>query len=152
MQENTIKQAKKLNKMGQKLKLEIETIKKHKGRQFRKDIRSYRCKHHQQNARNRRENLKHTIVENIDTVVKENRKCKKLLTQNIQEAKDTMERSNQRFIRLEEGEDSQLKRPENIFTKIIEDFPNLKKEMARNVQEADRTPSRLDQKRNPLVT
>ena len=51
-----------------------------------------------------------------------------------------------RIIRIEE--DSQLKGPENIFNKIIEEkFPNLKKEMPINVQEAYRTPNRLDQKR-----
>jgi hypothetical protein len=43
----------------------------------------------------------------------------------------------------------QLKGPGNIFDKIIkENFPNLKKEMPMNIQEAYRTPSRLDQKRN----
>jgi hypothetical protein len=39
--------------------------------------------------------------------------------------------------------------PVNIFNKIIEEnFPNLKKEMPINIQEAYRTPKRLDQKRN----
>ena len=43
----------------------------------------------------------------------------------------------------------QLKGPANIFNKIIEEnFPNLKKEMPMNIQEANRTPNRLDQKRN----
>ena len=42
----------------------------------------------------------------------------------------------------------QLKGPANIFKKIIEDFQNLKKEMPMNIQEAYRTPNRLDQKRN----
>jgi hypothetical protein len=47
------------------------------------------------------------------------------------------------------GKDSQLKGPENIFNKIIqENFPNLKKDMAINVQEAYRTLNRLDQKRS----
>ena len=37
----------------------------------------------------------------------------------------------------------------NIFNKIIEEnFPNLKEEMPINIQEAYRTPNRLDQKRN----
>jgi hypothetical protein len=37
----------------------------------------------------------------------------------------------------------------NIFNKIIEEnFPNLKKEMSMNIQEAYRTPNSLDQKRN----
>ena len=64
-----------------------------------------------------------------------------------------MKRLNLRIIVIEEGEDSQFKEPENIFNKIIEEnFPNIKKEMAINVQEAHRTPNRLDQKENPPVT
>jgi hypothetical protein len=43
----------------------------------------------------------------------------------------------------------QLKRPVNIFNKIIEEnFPNLNREMTMNIQEAYRTPNELDQKRN----
>jgi hypothetical protein len=46
-------------------------------------------------------------------------------------------------------ENGVLKRLVNIFNKIIEEsFPNLKKEMPVNIQEAYRTPNRLDQKRN----
>jgi DNA-binding FrmR family transcriptional regulator len=89
-------------------------------------------------------------IEAIDTTVKENAKCKKILTQNIQEIQDTMRKSNLRIIGMEESEDSQLKGPVNIFNKIIEEnFPHLKKEMCMNIQEAYRTPNRLDQKRNP---
>jgi hypothetical protein len=37
----------------------------------------------------------------------------------------------------------------NIFNKIIgKNFPNLKKKMTMNIQEAYRTPNRLDQNRN----
>jgi hypothetical protein len=71
------------------------------------------------------------------------------LTQNIQEIQDTMRRPNLRIIRVDENEDFQLKGPSNIFNKIIEEnFPNLKKKMPMNIQEAYRTPNRLDQKRN----
>ena len=60
-----------------------------------------------------------------------------------------MKRPNLRIIGIEECEDSQLKGPVNIFNKIIEEnFPNLKKEMPMNIQEAYRTPNSLDQKRN----
>jgi hypothetical protein len=60
-----------------------------------------------------------------------------------------MRRPNLRIIGIGESEDSQLKGPVNIFNKIIEEnFPNLKKEMPINIQEAYRTPNRLDQKRN----
>jgi hypothetical protein len=67
-------------------------------------------------------------IENIDTTVKENAKCKKLLMQSIQEIQDTMRRPNLRIICIEESEDSQLKVPVNILNKIIEEnFPNLKR-------------------------
>jgi DNA-binding winged helix-turn-helix (wHTH) protein len=90
----------------------------------------------------------------MDTAIKENAKCKmqkkkKTLTQNIQEIKDKMRRPNLKIIGIDENEGFQLKGPVNIFNKIIkENFPNLKKEMPINIQEAYRTPSRLDQKRN----
>ena len=45
-------------------------------------------------------------IENIDTTIKENVKCKKILTQNIQEIQDTMRRPNLRIIGIEESEDS----------------------------------------------
>jgi hypothetical protein len=50
---------------------------------------------------------------------------------------------------MEESEDSQVKGPVNIFNKIIvENFLNLNKDVPMNIQEAYRTPNRLDQKRN----
>ena len=45
-------------------------------------------------------------IENIDTTVKENVKCKKLLTQNIQEIQDTVRRPNLKIIGIEKREDS----------------------------------------------
>ena len=66
-------------------------------------------------------------IEEIDSLVKENIKSNKFLTQNIQEIWDTMKRTNLRIIGIEEGEEIQLKGTENIFNKIIEEnFPNLK--------------------------
>ena len=60
-----------------------------------------------------------------------------------------MRRPNLWIIGVDENEDFKLKGPANIFNKIIEEnFPNLKKEMPVNIQEAYRTPNRLDQKRN----
>ena len=60
-----------------------------------------------------------------------------------------MRRPNLQIIGIDENEDFQLKGPVNIFNKIIEEnFPNLKREMPMNIQEAFRTPNRLDQKRN----
>ena len=74
-----------------------------------------------------------------------------ILTQNIQEIQDTMRRPNlpMMMIEVDENEDFQLKGSANIFNKIIEEnFPNLKKEIPINIQEAYRTPNRWDQKRN----
>jgi hypothetical protein len=86
---------------------------------------------------------------NMDTKIKENAKCKKILAQNIQEFQDTMRRPNLRLIGVDENEDFQLKGSANIFNKIIEEnSPYLKKEMTMNIQEAYRTPNRLEQKRN----
>jgi hypothetical protein len=60
-----------------------------------------------------------------------------------------MTRSKLRIKGIEESEDSQYKWTGNIFNQIIEKrFPNLKYMMVINVQEAYRTPNRLDQKRN----
>jgi hypothetical protein len=120
-----------------------------------KEIRIHGCKHHQENTRNRRENLscEEDTIRNTDTTVKGDSKCKKVLTQNIQEIQDTMRRSNLRIIGIEEREDSQLKGPVSIFNKIIEEnFPNLKKEMSMNIQETYKTTTSLDQKKIPLVT
>jgi hypothetical protein len=119
-------------------------------RKPRKKIRGHRCKHHQQNTGDRRENLRcRRYHRNIDTMVKENAKSKKLLTPNIQENQDTMRRPNLRIIGIEKSKDSQFTGPVNIFNKIIkENVPNLKKVMPVNIQEAYRTPNRLDQKRN----
>ena len=88
-------------------------------------------------------------IENMDTTIKENAKCKKTLTQNIQEIQEIMRRTNLRIIGIDEKEDFQLKGPVNIFNKIIqENFTNLKKEKSMNIQEVYRTPNSLDQKRN----
>jgi hypothetical protein len=62
---------------------------------------------------------------------------------------DIMRKPNLRIMGLDENEDFQLKGPVNIFNKIVEEiFPNLKKEMPINLQEAYRTTNRLHQKRN----
>jgi DNA-binding FrmR family transcriptional regulator len=88
-------------------------------------------------------------IENIDTTVKESTKCKKLLTQNIQEIQDTIRRPNLWIIGIEKSEAFHPKGPKIIFNKIIEEsLPNLKKQMSMNIQEAYRISSTLDQKRN----
>ena len=83
-------------------------------------------------------------------MARENVKSKKSLTQYIKETWGTMKRSNLRIIGIKEGEDSQIKNPENIVNKITEEnFPSLKKAMPIKVQEAYKTPNRLNQKKVP---
>jgi prefoldin subunit 5 len=147
---------KELNKTIQDLKMEIETIKKSQ-RETTLELEKLgkRLQIIDASITNRIQQTEERIsgaedtIENIDTTVKENAKIKNPLTQNIQEIQDTMRRPNLRIIGIEESQDSQLKGPVNIFNKIIEEnFPNLKKEMPMNIQEAYKIPNRLDQKRN----
>jgi chromosome segregation ATPase len=135
LQENTTKQVKELNKTIQDPKVEIETIKKSQRETTleienlgkRSQVTDVNIINIIQEIEERLSGAEHTI-ENIDTTVKENAKCRKLLTQNIQEIQDTMRRPTLRIIGIEDGEESQLKWPENIFNKIIEEsFPNLKR-------------------------
>jgi hypothetical protein len=64
----------------------------------------------------------------------------------MQELTDSIKRPNLRIMGIEEGEEVQSKGICNIFNKIIpENFPNLEKTMPIQVQEASRTPHRLDQ-------
>jgi hypothetical protein len=87
-------------------------------------------------------------IENIDTTVEENAKCKKLLTQIVQEIQDTMRRTKLRTIGIEKSKDSQLKGPVNIFNNLIKNFPKLKKVISINIKEAHRTPNRFDKEIN----
>jgi hypothetical protein len=64
---------------------------------------------------------------------------------NTQELTDSIKRPNLRIMGIEEGKEIQAKGICNIFNKIItENFPNLQKTMPIQVQEASRTPNRLD--------
>ena len=109
--------------------------------------RNYRGKLHQQNTRYRTENLRSGLYNRQNGYIKENAKSKKLQTQNNQEIWDTVKRFYLRKIEIEEGEESQLKGPENIFNRIREEkFPNPKNEMPIKVQVC-RTSNTLDQKR-----
>jgi chromosome segregation ATPase len=156
LQENTTKQVKELNKTIQDLKMEVEIIKKSQRKTgLEIEILGKKSEAIDASISNRIQEMEKRIsgvedsIENMDTTIKENAKCKKILTQNIQEIQDTMKRPNLRIIGVDENEDYQLKGPVNTFNKIIEEnFPNLKKEIPMNVQVAYRTPSRLDQKRN----
>jgi hypothetical protein len=60
---------------------------------------------------------------------------------------DSIKRPNLRIMGIEEGEEVQAKGIHNIFNKITENSPNLQKVLLIQVQEAFRTPNRLDQNR-----
>jgi hypothetical protein len=60
-------------------------------------------------------------IENMGTTIKENAKCKKILSQKIQEVQYTMRRPNLQIIGVDENEDFQLIGPANILNKIIEE-------------------------------
>jgi hypothetical protein len=63
----------------------------------------------------------------------------------MQEFNDSIKRPNLRIMGIEEGEEVQTKGIHNIFKRVItENFPNLEKTMPIQVQEASRTPKRLD--------
>ena len=57
-------------------------------------------------------------IEEINSLIKEQNKFNKFLTQNIQEIWDTVKSPNLRIIGVEEGEELQLKGPENIYKNL----------------------------------
>ncbi|KAL6056636.1 hypothetical protein STEG23_020363 [Scotinomys teguina] len=152
-QEKAIKQ---VHVTVQDLKTEIEAIKK-KQTERRLEIEnlSKRTGTTDANITNRIQEMEDRIsgiedtIEETDLLAKENTNTKKVITQNVQEIWDTMKKSNLRIIGIEEGEEYQLKGTKK--KKIIEEnFPNLKKKMPIEVQEAYRTPNRLNPKKDPL--
>ena len=63
---------------------------------------------------------------------------------------DNIKRNNIRIIGVPEGEERE-KGPEKIFEEIIvENFPNMGKEIASQVQEVQRVPYRINPRRNTL--
>jgi chromosome segregation ATPase len=116
IQENTSKQVKDLNKTIQDLKMEIETIKKTQ-RETTLEIEILGKKSGAidtsisiriQETEKRFSGAEDSI-ENIDTTIKENTRCKKILNQNIQEIQDTMRRRNLRKIGIDKREDFQFR-------------------------------------------
>jgi hypothetical protein len=72
----------------------------------------------------------------------------KTCERNMQELTNSIKRPNLRIMGIEEGEEVHEKSIHNIFNKIMtEKFPNLEKTMLIQVQEASRTPNRLNQNR-----
>ncbi|KAL6030409.1 hypothetical protein STEG23_017097 [Scotinomys teguina] len=150
-QENQQKTIKLMKETAQDIKIEIEKLKKTLSEGML-EIEKLRKRSGNTDARitNRIQEMEDRIsnvedaIEEIDSSVKENTKSKKVIKQNVQEIWDSMKSPNLRIIGIEEGE-YQLKDMENIFNNIIkENCPNLKKEPPIKIQEAYRTPNRLE--------
>jgi chromosome segregation ATPase len=134
-QENTSKPVMEMNKTILDLKREVDTIKKTQNEAMLEiETLGKKSGTIDVNISNRLQEMEERIsgaedsIENIGTTIKENAKCKKIRTQNIQEIQDKMRRLNLWIIGVDENEDFQLKGPANIFNKIIEEnFPNVKR-------------------------
>jgi chromosome segregation ATPase len=109
LQENTTKQVLGLNKIIQDLKREVDTIKKTQSEAtLKKEPLGKKSGIIDASISNRVQEMDVRIsdaedsIENISTTIKENTKCKKNLTQEIQ---DTMRRPNLRIIGVDKNED-----------------------------------------------
>jgi hypothetical protein len=77
-----------------------------------------------------------------EILVKQLKSCER----NMQELSNSIKKPNLRIMGIEE--EVQAKGIQNTFNKIItENFPNLEKVLPTHIQEASRTPNRLDQNR-----
>ena len=75
-------------------------------------------------------------------------KRKKRNEDSLRDLWDNIKRNNIRIIGVPEGEERK-KRPEKIFEEIrVENFPNMGKEIATQVQEVQRVPGRIHPRRN----
>ena len=85
------------------------------------------------------------------TAVEKNKeKTMKRNEDNLRDLWDNIKRKNIHIIGVPEGEERE-KGPEKIFEEIIvEKFPNMGKEIATQVQEAQRVPGRINPRRNTL--
>ena len=120
--------------------------------------RNFRGKLHQENTRDRKDNLRYGRYYRRHGDIYLSKKMlnlKKKSWHKTSRKPGTLARSNLRIIGMNRErrrrEESQVKGSENIFNRIIKkNFPNPKKEMPSKAQEANRTPNRLDQKRESL--
>jgi hypothetical protein len=101
-----------LKKTNQDLKREVETIKKIQSETTLEiEILGKKSGTKDSSISNSIQDMEETIsgeedsIENMGTTIEENGKCKKILTQNIQEIQDTMGRPNLQIIGIDENED-----------------------------------------------
>ena len=108
LQENKTKQVMEWNKTIKDLKMEVESIKKTQ-RETTLELKMVgkRSGAIDASITKRIQEMEERIsgaedsIENIDTTIKENMKCKKTLTQNIQEIQDTMRKPNLKIIGID---------------------------------------------------
>jgi hypothetical protein len=112
LQEKTTKQEMELHKIIQDLKMEVETIKKTQRETTLKiETQGKKSGTIDTNISNRIQEMEERTsgaedsIGNMDTTIKENAKCKKILTQNIREIQDKMRRPNLWIIGIDENED-----------------------------------------------
>jgi chromosome segregation ATPase len=101
-----------LNKTIQDLKREVETIKKTQSETMLEiEILGKKPGTIDASISNRLQDMEERVsgaedsIENMGTAIKGNGKCKKILTQNIQEIQDTMRRPNLQIIGVDENVD-----------------------------------------------
>jgi hypothetical protein len=112
LQENTTKQVKEFNRTIQDLKIEVEMIKKsQKDTTLEIEVLGKEQGTIDASISNRMQKMEERIsgtedfIENMDTTIKENAKCKKILTQDIQEIQEAMRKPNLLIIGINENED-----------------------------------------------
>ena len=100
-------------------------------------------------AEERMSDLEYRMVEFIAAEQNKEKRMKRN-EDSLRDLWDNIKRNNIRIIGVPEGEERE-KGPEKIFEEIIvENFPNMGKEIATHVQEAQRVPYRINPSRNML--
>jgi chromosome segregation ATPase len=111
-QENTTKQVMELNKTIQNLKREVDTMKKTQSEAtLERETLGKKSGNIDARISNRIQEMEERIsgaedsIENMGKTIKENAKCRKILSQNIQEIQVTVRRPSLRIIGVDENED-----------------------------------------------
>ena len=87
----------------------------------------------------------------VTTAEQNTEKRMKRIEDNLRDLRDNMKHTNIRIIGVPE-EEERKKGTEKIFEEIIlENFPNMGKEIVNQVQEAQRVPYRINPRRNALT-
>ena len=87
----------------------------------------------------------------VEITAEEQDKVKRMkrMKDSLRDLQDNIKFTNSQIIGVPEEEEEKKKGYEKIFEEIIiENFPNMKKEIVNQVQEAQRTPYRINPRRN----